>query len=48
MVKANGAVWVMFGFCINKLMKNVRECVCETANGRCHFPMVKKLKSAKP
>lgn len=42
MVKANGTVWVMFAFCINKLMKNVRGCVCRTATNRCYFPMVCK------
>jgi len=44
----NGVVWLMFAFCINKFMKNVRTHVCGTAKGRCCFPMKRKWKSAKP
>lgn len=43
----NGVVWLMFAFCINKFMKNVRTHVCGTAKGRCCFPMKRKWKSAK-
>lgn len=44
MLRANGNVCTMFVFCINKLMKNVRGCDCETAQSRWSFPMVKKIK----